>query len=58
MYSNCPYIVVELMMPLPAFPFSDQAGYINPNIEVTQCVLKSTRYESAIFVTNILTNIN
>jgi len=44
---------------VPALPSSNHAEYmyINPNIEVTQCVLKSSRYESAIFVTNIVTNI-
>src|SRR6218665_1718078 len=42
---------------VPALPSSAHAGYIKPNIEVTQCVLKSTRHEGAIFVTNIVTKI-
>src|SRR6218665_1859593 len=56
MHSNCPNIVVGELM-VPALPSSDNAEYINPNIEVTQWVLKWSRYESAIFVTNIVTNI-
>src|SRR6218665_235890 len=61
MHSNCPYFVVGEPMVLAALPSSYHAGYINPNVEVTQCGLKSTwalgnRNESATFVTNIVTN--
>jgi len=39
MRSNCPKLVVGQLM-VPALPSSDHAEYINPNIEVTQCMLK------------------
>jgi len=42
---------------VPATPSSGHTGYTNSNIEVTQCILKLTRYENATFVMNIVTNI-
>jgi len=59
MHSNCPYVVIgELIVSAPSLLHVIQpAGYINLNLKVTQRVLKSTRYERAIFVMNIVTNI-
>ena len=55
MHSNCPYIVVGELM-VPTIPSSDQAGHVRRTLTRSR-LPSSFRYESATFVTNIVTNV-